>query len=531
VSDRAPIEVSSRATRVIFFEDRAEVHRRARCTLERGVSSVAVRGVTAMVDDPTVLVRITDGPGRVLATRVLRRVRQEPEADGAQIRLLETDRDRARARRVAAERALERATAEESRAIRLFESWVEAAGRVPRANEADGDARLLEWGAAERRIDSAWTVALDRTAKTREELEQAKIDEARADGALNLGRLVKPRFETAVEAQLEIPGADAAHAVELELTYRTPCALWRPEHLARLEPRPSAGPGSQVVIKSFATVWQQTGELWQDVACRFSTARPAQSASPPLIGDDVLVSRKKSAEEKKTVLVEARDQAIALAGLGRGVRAVEEMPGVEDGGEPLWFEAPRPVTIASDGHPFRVEIGELVLPCTVDRIATPEIGEAAHIRATATLSSAVPLLAGPVWVARGTELVGRNRTAFVARGEPFELGFGSDDGIRVRRKIEEKRETVPVLGTQKVARTVTLFLSNLSGTARELTVSERFPVSEIGEVQVAVTSSGGARIDAKDGFARFEVDLPPRGTKRLTFAYRIEAAAKVVLPF
>ncbi len=84
-------------------------------------------------------------------------------------------------------------------------------------------------------------------------------------------------------------------------------------------------------------------------------------------------------------------------------------------------------------------------------------------------------------------------------------------------------------GAQRVARTVRVFLSNLGDRPRRLTVVERVPVSEIDDVQVKVTEPGGAAIDARDGFARFSVEVPAGGTHELELGYRIEAAARVHL--
>jgi hypothetical protein len=50
------------------------------------------------------------------------------------------------------------------------------------------------------------------------------------------------------------------------------------------------------------------------------------------------------------------------------------------------------------------------------------------------------------------------------------------------------------------------------------------------EVQVAVVSHEDATLDARDGFARWVVTLGAGSTRTLTLVYRIEAAAKAVLP-
>lgn len=515
----------SEATRVTFFEDRAEVQRKARCEVPAGVSWVAISGVTVTLDDPSLVASIQGDRARVIAARVVRKVREEPAADETERASLDADLRAARTKTFDAERAVERARASLERARALEAAWIDAVKRVPRGGE-DSTRTFSRWRGSWDQLDASVTAQLDDVSKRQRALDDARLDLGRAELRVANGRLTHQRHEAVVEVQVE---SREAHEVTIDLVYRTPCALWRPEHLCRLVTREDGA--HELAVRTWATAWQATGEAWTGVTCRFSTARPAQSASAPLVTDDVLVLRKKTEHERRVVTVEAREQSVAVAGLQRGVRAVEEMPGVEDGGEALWFEASKPANIPSDGAPVRVEVSSATVPCEVDRVAYPERTMAVHVRATATLTGEFPLLAGPVVVARGTEVVGRGRLSFVGRGEPFEAGFGVDDGLRVRRHVDEKRETTTVMGTQKVTRTVRLYVSNLSGDARRVTITERVPVSEVKELEIAVTQPGGARHDAKDGFLKWELDVSPRGTHELSFVYRIEASSKVSLPF
>jgi uncharacterized protein (TIGR02231 family) len=214
------------------------------------------------------------------------------------------------------------------------------------------------------------------------------------------------------------------------------------------------------------------------------------------------------------------------------------MPGVDDGGEPLVFEAKEPVSIPSDGRPLRVEIARRTLAAELALVLYPEAHPAAHVRATMTLADAPqpaaaprPLLAGPVRVARGASLIGRSRVDFIGAGEPFELGFGVDDAVRVRRAVDEEHDTSALTGSRKIRRKVRLYLSNLSGEPRRLLVTERIPVSEVAEVEVSLGEAPGWTQDGKDGFLRGQVELPASGVKTMTFTYEIRAASGVVLPF
>ncbi len=505
--------IASEVVRVTFFEDRAEVQRRALVALTAGRNRVLVRGVTPLLHDPSLLVGGAGEGARVVSARVLRRIEHSTPPLG-ELSAIEADLHAATRRREVAERALARAHADQTRSVALEGTWMEAVRRVP--DRAAGEVAALR--AALEQIDAAHRASIGAAHEAASEVSRARLDEERAEKRLQLARTATPRAVTLIEVQLE---AEAGGEVELSLSYQTPCALWRPEHLARLD-------GERMEIRTFATVWQRTGEEWQSVACRFSTARPAQAASPPLLSDDPLTSRRKTPQERQTIVVEAREQTIQLAGVA-GVRAVDEMPGVEDGGEPLWLEAGERASVPSDGQPVRIELARVELPCITERIAYPELTEAVHIRALATLTGKLPLLAGPVVLVRRSEAVGRGRTRFIGKGEPFELGFGVDDGLRVRRELSEQREVTPLVGTQKVTRTCELYVSNLSGETKRLSLVERIPVSEIDGLKVALLEWPGEGPD-KDGFVRLELELLPGASARRTLRHRLEAPARVQLP-
>jgi uncharacterized protein (TIGR02231 family) len=523
---------------VTLFEDRAEVVRTAEAQLSPGTSWVALSGVSPFVDERSVQARVMgeggDGAGlaRVLSARVRWRAHPEGEPGREEIEALEASRRAARARAAEADDAEGRALEALARAKGLRARWIEAVAAAPRG------ARKAEVGTAFREalaaVERAVSEALAAAAAAREDRQRAKDDFQQAEARLSIGRGGAPLHEAHVEVEIDSRGegpSGGPNRVEIEVTYRVPCALWRPEHLVRLPgPPPPQGSSAPIEVVTLATAWQRTGETWDDVEVRFSTARPAREASPPPLSDDVLVSRRKTDWERSRIEVSAREQSVALAGLDRGTRAVEEMPGVDDGGEPLLFTPRERVSIASDGRPFRVEVARATLEAKIERVAFPEVAQVAHLRATATLEKAGPLLAGPVRIARGKSLVGLGKIGFVGRGEPFEIGLGADDGVRVRRSRTEERETTTVLGTQKIRRHVEVFLANLSDEPRQVQVTERIPVSEIEDVEITVTDAGGFTLEGKDGLWRREVDLAAHATLELSVAYEIRAGSKVVLP-
>lgn len=515
----------TRAVRVTFFEDRAEVVRRGRAVVSAGSAIISFTGVSPFIDDRTVQAKLISPAGAVSAVRVKWRV--EPQGSDQRTAQIEAETREFRREAEGHARAEQRAAADLAQSERLVQQWIHEVNQVARGF-GSGDARE-RWQRAWREVAEASERALAEIAKTAGSKADAEERARRAMERLAALREEAPIVEATIEAELSLPdraegGADAEVEVEVEveLTYRVPCALWRPEHSCALA-------GNEIVWTTWAVAWHAAGEAWDDVTARFSTARTSRDASPPLVTDDVLFTRRKSDEERHRVVVEARDQTIATAGLDRGTTAADEMPGVDDGGEPLTYEAKDRVTIAGNGRPIRIEIERRSLPIEVDRILYPEIANIAHHRGTATLRGA-PILAGPVAVSRAGAFVGRNRVGFVAPGEPFEVGLGPDDAVRCRRRIELQLDTTSILGTQKIRRRVRVFLSNLSGEKKTLTVVERIPVIEIEGMEVKVTETGGFSLDRATGHLKLPLSLAARETKEVSFSYEIKASSNIVLP-
>jgi hypothetical protein len=97
--------------------------------------------------------------------------------------------------------------------------------------------------------------------------------------------------------------------------------------------------------------------------------------------------------------------------------------------------------------------------------------------------------------------------------------------------VESKRKRTAVTGTQRVARKVELFLSNVSGEERTVQLTERVPVSELEAVEVQLGERAhGWTFEADDGFLTREVVLEPRGHAELELDYEIRAKSNVSLP-
>jgi len=509
----AEVALAAPVTRVTLLEDRAQVVREGTVELDPGPRRLRLADVTPLVADRTLLVRAGDG-ARVDDARAEREWRIGRDEDPPDL--------------VEVAARLE----EEQRELRYRDELMGALGQrqelVERALALQVKAvgRELPW--APGGLEEGWTAGVERLLEelrsldARELEETAAIEELRERiSALERRRGYVPPARRELRSSLLIDlTVEAAGPRCLEVRYVVPCAQWRPIHRATLE-------GEAVRFEHEGAVWQATGEDWTDVALAFSTARSTQRSEPPLLADDVLRARPRG---EKMVDVELREEAIQTTGEGVAQRAQPEgLPGVDDGGETRLLEAAARVSIPCDGRLQRVPITTFEAAAEVDRVCRPELAGQVHLRSRQANGAAHPLLAGPVDLMRGSGYVGRGEVPFVGPGERFALGWGSEDALRVEREEEEERAAARLTGKQTIVRTVTLYLSNLDDRPARFAVEERIPVSEIAKVTVEVDAKATRPAAAADaqGIVRWDVELPPHGTKELKLVYRLVASSDV----
>lgn len=512
--------VDAPITRVTLFEDRALVGREGLVQLSQGVHRLVVTPITPLALERSLQVKVEpveplhaqSGAEAVVADSRLVRL-QQLEQHHPDVTPFEAQKQALEEQRQELDRQLAR--------LRTRKQLLERLQQDLKKRLEAGIARAVSPGPLLERLEvgqrELQALGLELTQQGLRlhavQEEQQKLNQARE-------RLGRPgvRYVAQVELLVEVKRAGA---LRLELSYVTPCALWRPEHEARLEV------GGRVRWTVQGVVWQATGEDWQRVQLTCSTARPGRIATPPLLSDDTLVSRKKV--DPKTIVASVREQEIQTSGLG-GAAVADDMPGVDDGGEVLRFVVRDPVDVPAHGQPVRAPLTSFETPAALERICLPEKLNRVLQRAELSNLSSKPLLAGPVTLFREGGFVGRSKLLFVAPGEKFRISFGSLDGLRVDRQVRTKREETRLSGYQTVTVEVSLAFSNLSDEALSVQVTERVPVSELEEVKILLGEQSPARPDG-EGLITWPVKLAARGHTQLSFAYRVEAPARVVLPY
>jgi uncharacterized protein (TIGR02231 family) len=521
-------ELDAPIAAVTLLEDRARVVRRARASLDGEAVRFLVADVAPVIADKTLFARIKGAAGASVAdARVVRRRVLEPATE------LPEDGDAGELREKLARelRAAERRERGQVAALEMLEA------------RADGIARLAGWTLAEIAEDVAIgrgvaEVASEqlgdlsrRERRLRDEQVAAEHELARLRAEMlrlrrRIDELTSPSSRIWAGVILDLV-VDRPGDAEIEIEYVTPGALWRPAHTAELVAGDGDG-GPTVRMSTSACVWQNTGEDWSDVELLLSTERASLGAEPPhLFTDELAVRRRDDA-----VVVETREQEVqALAARGEQVSVATELPGIDDGGAAIALAAPGLATIPGDGRPYRVPLWSFDAAARVELWAYPELSGAVITRSVHANRGSEALLAGPVELIRERGWVGRTSIGFVAPGEEFELSWGPDPDLRVRRTFDESRSESRMLSAWSTReRCVEIRLSNLGRDARAIKVRERVPVSEIEKVKIELRpadATGGVKPD-EDGFLTWPIDLGPGEHTRVSLRYTIKKHDDVV---
>jgi uncharacterized protein (TIGR02231 family) len=254
--------------------------------------------------------------------------------------------------------------------------------------------------------------------------------------------------------------------VELEVSYRTRQARWKPSYESRLSPD-----GKRLELVLFAAVSQASGESWEKVRMELSNSTPSRVQEMPKFLQVAALGWKApvvsfptgniagatvevvgySPQVDKTSLNSAACVVVAgtpgLAGyqppqpkpmpvLEPVASTLEEASGLAK----AWLlDGAKDVPADGDAHRFRVAAQDLAPSLHV--VVAPRLDATAYQVVRFQAPTKVPLFPGaPILRYVGTQRIGQGGFAVPPAGQPFELNYGPYEGLRASfQRVSEKR--------------------------------------------------------------------------------------------
>ena len=383
--------------------------------------------------------------------------------------------------------------------------------------------------------------SLTNIARHRLEAESTVRDLGRRIDDLN-GKLaaLAPAPEERTEVKVAVKTEQALEA-NLTIRYQVPDASWTPSYDVRLQTGTKTAPPSLTMLRR-ATIEQRTGESWENVAIQLSTTRPTAGTAAPELATITIdyprppmplatrpALRQRDADfAKDGAMPEAMEAPLAAAPAPAiEMRAAKRsMASVEIAAFQATYAVPGRVNVANTGEPKSLDlISDNFQPALLAR-TVPKRNDKAFLYAKLDIPRGSPMLPGTVALFRDGTFVGNGRLPLLVGGETHELGFGSDDLIRVRYNVvQEKRGETGLISSSKTdERNYRISVKNMHERAIDVSVFDQLPISKNEEIKVELVSRPQPNVrdvDGKQGILRWDLRLEADDEKVIEMGYRV----------
>ena len=355
------------------------------------------------------------------------------------------------------------------------------------------------------------------------------------------GRERRTQATISVQAQTDLKAV-------LILRYQVSRAGWTPLYDMRLHTDGEKGGGDDetaLEIVRRAIIWQDSGEAWDKVALQLSTTRPSGGAQAPELHSEWLDLQSNRPPEPMLRMAKAASMAAPVAsemmasemmmdeaeefsaGATISMPVQELESDIGEGAFQAVFGVPGAVSHEGGHGRKKVRLGSLRLAARLEARATPLLDPAAYLHATMTLEQGPALLPGETALYRDDIFVGKGRVRHVNEGEEFELGFGADEQVQVRR-IELADSTGRhglIKSENTIERHYRIRVDNHHRRPMPVRILERLPVPRHDKIRVDLLpdSSKPAQenVDDRRGVLAFAADVGAGGEAGFDLHYRI----------
>jgi uncharacterized protein (TIGR02231 family) len=318
----------------------------------------------------------------------------------------------------------------------------------------------------------------------------------------------------------------------IELSSMIPHASWEPTYDVRL-----AADSKSADLTFQAMIRQQTGEDWHNVDLTLSTARPAIGGAPPELSQwnisiyrprpmasgsflggapapaiKAMMAKSAQFEERRQLDLQSIEEPVEFA-----------VASISTEQSSVSFHVPRPLDIPSDGNRHGTVIAVEQLPVSIEYFAVPKLSPAVFLKSELVNRATYPLLSGKVNTFIGNSFTGSSQLKKVAAGEKFELYFGSDDQVSVKREELKQHKEAGLFGKNRVNYHYRIEMNNFRREPMTLTLRDQLPVAGDEEIKVTLEESSIKPAEVKtDGTVIWKTPLLAGEKKELNFGILVE---------
>ena len=302
----------------------------------------------------------------------------------------------------------------------------------------------------------------------------------------------------------------AAGPVMVRLSYVVHGPSWKPVYDLRADTK-----AKSLEITYHAELRQSTGEDWQGVSLKLSTAEPSVGGREPEMSPWFLAKAepvtldelrrdsdgglKRESRLAGRIVDEKQNFAAATgnqfnefstkAGAAVLADATVSTAAVVTGGTAATYVIERTTDIKSDNKMAKVTVTRLLLPSTYRHSCVPKLSGYVYLKTHATNKSDFTLLPGRTSVFLDGAFVANSSMDLVPAGQKFWTFLGVDQSVSVERKELARREESSGVFGKKTLRTVfdqVFKVKNGKATEIDLVIWDQLPMGDHEDIKVVL---------------------------------------------
>jgi uncharacterized protein (TIGR02231 family) len=373
-------------------------------------------------------------------------------------------------------------------------------------------ARLTEIKKEELKLSREGKALKERTDRLRNQLN-----------ALNV-RLQQPTSEILVNVSCEqnVSG-------KMVLTYAVYEAGWTPVYDVRAK-----DVQSPVQLIYNAQVYQNTGESWDRVSIRLSTANPQQRGEKPDIQPWYLDFARpieplsqyntiRSSKEREASMAPMVLEDAVMAGEAAEAVTASVYTEVNDNQTNLEFNITIPYDIPSDSKQYTINIQDFRLPASYEYYCVPKLDREAFLLARITGWETYNLLSGEINLFFEGTYVGKSHLNVRNTNDTLDLSLGRDKGIVVTRiKMKDFTEQKTIGNSKRETRAWEITVRNNKRQAVDLRIEDQLPISMNKDIEVEPLDYSGGKLNKETGLISWKQKIEPSAEKKLRVSFGVK---------
>ncbi len=512
-----PAEVSSQIRDVTVFLNGAQVSRQAKISLPKGMTTLIFRELPVNIDPQSIQAK---GEGNFIILSLLHQVNYlAGQRTTAQVKLLQ-DSLKLYEEKIAFNGSMQSVMQNEEELLianRDISGNDKGVTMVELKTAADFyRARLTEIKKEQLKLNRDAAMLKEKADKLRAQLD-----------ALN-ARMKRPTSEVLVNVS-----CNEATSAGVVLTYAVYDARWNPNYDVRAK-----DVQSPVQLFYNARVSQNTGEDWNNINLKLSTANPRQRGEKPNLEPWYIdfeqqirdlgqynVARPGAAKKAYTANVEVvvADEEMELAAVEEVAETAATYTEVNENQTNLEFNIKLPYDIPSDNKEYTINIQDFSLPAFFEYYCAPKLDREAFLLARITGWENYNLLSGEMNLFFEGTYVGKSFLNVRNTNDTLDLSLGRDRGIIVTRvKMKDFTEEKTIGSNKRETRAWEITIRNNKKQLLNLWLEDQLPVSMNKDIEVEPLDFSGGKLNKETGRISWKLKMEPAAEKKVRVSFAIK---------